>query len=252
MLIYPAIDLMNGKCVRLRQGDFSDLRVYTHDPVERCSQFETQGARYLHLVDLDGARDPSARQIPLLQSIMTSIRARGTGACLPQVGGGIRSLDEMKTLLALGFDRIVLGSLCVENPELIQQAHAELGPNKITLALDVTGASSHDPHVATKGWTSTSAISLNEALDQFTQLGFQRFLITDVERDGLLKGPNVSLYEKIMRDFPNTEIQASGGVSSLVDLTTLRDVGLHSVIVGKALYEGYFTLEEAIKVAQGT
>jgi len=249
MLIYPAVDLMNGRCVRLRQGDFSDLKVYTHDPLEQCTSFERLGAKYLHLVDLDGARDPSLRQVPLLKTLMGAIRPRAI--LRPQVGGGIRTLDEMQALLDLGFDRVVVGSLCVENPELIAEAGERFGIDRLTLGLDVTGASSQEPYVTTKGWTSTSRLSLNEAMEKFRAMGFFRFLITDVERDGLMKGPNVALYLKLRKDFPHSEIQASGGVSNLADLASLRDAGVHSVIIGKALYEGAFTFEQALKVGDG-
>lgn len=242
MILYPAIDLLEGKVVRLVQGDFAQQTVFAADPQEAVEKIAQTGVRFLHLVDLSGARDPSQRQMDLLTKILkaTSMRV--------QLGGGIRSLQEISALLALGADRVVLGSLCVTQPELAKAALQEFGPDRLTFALDVK-LQNEVPMVMTHGWKEASGKSFSQVLEPYLELGLRRILCTDIAVDGRLSGPNVALYRSLQAAFPSLELQASGGVAELSDLRTLKEAAVHSVVVGRALLEGRFTLTEALAFA---
>lgn len=240
MKIYPAIDLLDGNCVRLAQGEFSASTVYSSDPLSMAFSFARAGAEFLHLVDLSGAKDPRARQLPLLRSIIQASQLR------VQVGGGIRSFQDVRDILQAGADRVVIGSAAVAKPELVLEILGEFGGERLTLALDVRLDNSNVPRLALQGWQDQTKITVEESLAPFLGKGLSRVLCTDISRDGMMSGPNLELYERLQRDFPSLEFQASGGVSSLADIRALREAGLGAVVIGRALYAGAFSLEEAL------
>ncbi|CAA9518818.1 MAG: Phosphoribosylformimino-5-aminoimidazole carboxamide ribotide isomerase [uncultured Sphingomonas sp.] len=234
MIIYPAMDLMGGAAVRLKQGRFEDQTRYETDPAQALRDFAGGGAVWAHVVDLDGAR---ARE-PVQHGVIGDL-AHAAEIKL-QVAGGIRTAGHIARLFERGVARAVVGSLCVSRPELVNSFLESFGPERITLALDVRLVD-RTPMVATHGWQTDSASSLWEVAARFPSA--RHLLLTDIGRDGMLEGPNFVLYEEAATRLPQLEVQASGGVSSLDDLSQLRTAG---AIVGKALWEGRFTLEEAL------
>jgi phosphoribosylformimino-5-aminoimidazole carboxamide ribotide isomerase len=240
MNVYPAIDLMDGKCVRLKQGSFAESTVYSDDPIATAAKFEAQGARYLHVVDLTGAKDPTRRQSDLIGKIIGSTKLK------IQTGGGLRTLEQASELFKLGADRVVIGSAAVKNPALVQELIQKFGTERVTLALDVRFNAHGIPTLALQGWQEQSAVTLKEALLPFEKLKISRVLCTDIGRDGMMTGPNVDLYKDLSRQFWGIEFQASGGVGTLAHLLSLKEAGVRSAVVGKALYEGAIDLAEAI------
>ncbi len=240
MNIYPAIDLLDGFCVRLKQGRFEEKTLYSRDPVMTSRSFEGVGAQFLHLVDLSGAKDPTHRQLDLIAQVIRSTRLK------VQVGGGIRTLEEAAELLELGADRVVIGSAAISQPQMVRSLLREKGGDRVTVALDVRVNSSGVSHVAVHGWQAQSSLRVEDALLPFLDEGLTRVLCTDIDLDGMMTGPNFKLYAELSQKFPGVEFQASGGVSSLDDLMALSAAGLRSAIVGKAIYEGTIDLEEAI------
>jgi len=237
MLIYPAIDLMGGRCVRLAQGRFEDATIYPADPAEALAAFAEAGAEWTHIVDLDGARERAPRQHDLLAALAASAKQR------LQVAGGFRSRDQLARMFDAGVARVVIGSLAVQAPELVVAFLAEFGPERITLAFDVRLVGDV-PEVATAGWRESSGTSLWDALAAFPEA--PHVLVTDIGRDGMLTGPNLPLLETILARCPSLEVQASGGVAALDDLRALARIGAAGAIVGKALWEAKFTLADAI------
>ena len=240
MILYPALDLLDGRAVRLTRGDYARARVYSEDPAGVLAGFRAAGAAYAHLVDLNGARDPLSRQRGILEPLL-----KGAGLKV-QVGGGVRSRADAEQLLAWGADRVVLGSAAVADPELVESLLAELGPARVTLAADVKIGADGIAHAAIKGWTEPTDARLEALIARFRAKGLARVLCTDISRDGAASGPNAELYRTLASAFPGLEVQASGGVRGLSDLTALRDAGAHSAIVGTALYEKTLDLREAL------
>lgn len=239
MIIYPAIDLIDGQCVRLHKGDFNQKTTYNASPIEVAKDYQEQGAEWLHLVDLDGARDPENRQIPVIQEI---IQATGLKV---QTGGGIRHADDVAMLLEAGASRIVIGSLCVKNPEVTKDILQKFGTDKICLAMDVL-PKDNQYFVAVSGWQEESNVLLNDLINDYMKEGLKHVLCTDISRDGAMTGSNIKLYQEMQKNFPTIKIQASGGVKSLDDIRELDSAG---VIIGKALYENIFTVREALEAA---
>lgn len=240
MKIYPAIDLQNGICVRLEQGDFSAPRTYNADPVSVAKQFSESGAGYLHIVDLDGAKAKIPQQLDCILEIASSTSLK------IQVGGGIRAKDSVQILLQNGVARVVIGSLAVSNPPLVCEWLQQFGISRITVAVDVRLDVDTMPFATTEGWQKTGGTSLWEVLSNYQSFPNLRILCTDISKDGMLTGPNFSLYEQLVSRYPSFAIQASGGITSLEDLKKLKRIGVESVIIGKALYEKNFTLTEAL------
>jgi phosphoribosylformimino-5-aminoimidazole carboxamide ribotide isomerase len=238
MLIYPAIDIKGGRCVRLAQGDF-DAETRYGDPVEQACRFAEAGAEWIHVVDLDGARDGAARQRELIGVI---VEAAGVNV---QCGGGVRSADDVQALLDLGVARIVVGSAAVTRPEDVGSWISKYGAERLCAAFDVRREDG-EYVVATHGWKESSGVLLNAALARFSDGALRHALITDVSRDGMLAGPNTALYAGLSAKFPRLDVQASGGVASLADLAALRKTGVAGAIIGRALYEKRFTLEDAL------
>jgi phosphoribosylformimino-5-aminoimidazole carboxamide ribotide isomerase len=235
MILYPAMDLMGGRVVRLAQGRFEDATTYPADPAGALAGFAEAGAQWAHVVDLDGARAGEPVQHDLIAEI-----ARAAALNL-QVAGGFRTRDQIARMFDAGVGRVVIGSLAVKQPELVRAFLQEFGGDRITLSLDVRLVDG-TPFVATVGWTEDSGMSLWDVADLYPEA--RHLLITDIGRDGMLAGPNFELLEEAGRRLPHLSIQASGGVSSLDDLRRLRTDG---AIVGKALWEGRVDLAEAIR-----
>ena len=244
MQIIPAIDLKGGECVRLKLGDFDQATVYGSDPLKVLSEFHDHGADYVHVVDLDGAKSPETRQVALLERLM------GRGQAQIQTGGGVRSADDVEQLLGLGAERVVIGSVAIRARELVATWGEQFGAERITLALDVDASGDGAPKLKTQGWQNDAEGSLDELLEYYAERGLRTILCTDISRDGVLTGPNVELYQDLIQRFPSLVFQASGGVSSLDDLARLAEAGAQAVIVGRALYEGKFSLSEAIAHVQ--
>ena len=237
MILYPAIDLIGGAVVRLHKGDFDQLTEYGTDPVAVAKSYADAGARWLHLVDLDGAKNPQNRQIDLIAKIINS-----TGLSV-QTGGGIRSADDVTALLHAGAARVVIGSLAVRDPKLVKHLLRKHGPEKICLAADVIWQNDAF-YIAVSGWQEASDLSLFDFLNMFETAGLTHVLCTDIDRDGTLQGFNRSLYADVKKEFGHLRLQASGGASRLEDLQNLNADG---VIIGKALYEGQFSVAQALE-----
>ena len=242
MQIIPAIDLLDGGCVRLKHGDFKQCKSYQVDPLELAGQYAGEGARWLHVVDLAASRDGAGADIkPLLHLL------RKSPQCV-QTGGGVRGESDLRLRLDHGADRVVLGSICVTQPERFAGWLSEFGPDRVVAALDVRIDDSGVPWPRTHGWTRGSARSLWQLLDFLNDNGLRHLLCTDIGRDGAMTGPNLELYREIVGRYPDLSVQGSGGVSSLADLERLSQTGVDAAITGKALLEGCFTVADAMEV----
>lgn len=237
MIIYPAIDLINGQCVRLHKGDFAQQTTYETDPVDVAKIYKRNGAEWLHVVDLDGAKSPENRQTDLIAKIIRESSLK------VQTGGGIRSLADVQTLIDAGAHRVIIGSLAVKTPALVKKIIADFGADHICLAADVLEENGVYK-IAVSGWQESSSVNLDDFLTDYQEAGIQHILCTDISKDGTMQGCNVDLYDDLIAKFPDLSIQASGGISRLQDLTALNTNG---VIIGKALYEGVFTVSEALE-----
>ncbi len=233
MFIFPAIDLIDGHCVRLTQGDYTQSKTYDFNPLHVAKQFEKQGALWVHIVDLDGAKagHPVNAQIALQIAKETHL--------FVQLGGGIRHFDVAKTLLEEGIHRIILGTAAVENPELAQQLIDEFGSHRIAVSLDVKKGA-----VAVRGWEESSTLPFSDALTVMKKACVQKLIITDVAKDGMLQGVNTHLISQAK----GFDVIAAGGVTHLEDLQSLKDLNAHGAIIGKALYENYIRLDEALSI----
>jgi len=239
-MIFPAIDLMDGGCVRLLKGDFSQRTNYSVDPTMMAQNFEAAGAKWLHVVDLDGAKNHMAAQSDLIIEIANPTNMK------VQTGGGLRDAAQIKYLLDGGIERVVIGSLAVKNPSLVAEWMQEFGSEKIVLAIDIFLGLDGTPRPATHGWTQTSELSLWQVIDGFLSAGLQTILVTDIAKDGGLQGSNINLYLDIMRRYPDIDLITSGGVGALQDVVNLKALNPAGIIIGKALYENKFTLAEAV------
>lgn len=243
-MIIPALDLIDGKVVRLHQGDYGQQRDYGSDPLPRLQDYEAQGAQVLHLVDLTGAKDPAKRQIPLLQKLLA-------GVSVPvQVGGGVRMEEDVAALLEAGASRVVVGSTAVKSPETVQQWFKRFGADALVLALDVRIDEAGRKQVAVSGWQENSGVTLEALVESYLPFGLKHVLCTDISRDGTLSGSNVALYEEVCARYPQVAFQSSGGIGDLNDIRALHGTGVQGVIVGRALLEGKFTVTEAIQCWQ--
>jgi phosphoribosylformimino-5-aminoimidazole carboxamide ribotide isomerase len=238
MRLIPAIDLRGGRCVRLLHGNFAAETRYDASPFDLASTYRAMGADWLHVVDLDGARDGVLGNRDLIEQMARR------GALKLQVGGGLRSAAAVEQMLACGAARVVIGSAAVSDPETVLQWLQVFGPERVTLAFDVRIDAGGTPRVATHGWQSQSELSLWSALQRFEAAALKHVLCTDVARDGALSGPNLSLYGDATRRHPQIEWQASGGIRDAADLRALADLGLGAAISGKALLEQLISPEE--------
>lgn len=233
MRIIPAIDIIDGQCVRLSQGDYAQKKVYETNPVAVAHSFEEAGLEYLHLVDLDGAKQGKVTNWKVIEAICknTSLKV--------DFGGGIKTKSEIRQLLELGVKQVNLGSVAVKEPEKVSIWIDEFGADKIILSADV-----REERIAISGWTETSSLSIQDFIANYQTIGITYVTCTDISKDGMLAGPNVDLYTKLLKQFPSLNLIASGGVSSLDNLKQLKAVGLYGAIVGKAIYEGRIGLTE--------
>jgi phosphoribosylformimino-5-aminoimidazole carboxamide ribotide isomerase len=237
MEVIPAIDLLDGDVVRLFQGDFDQVTQYARDPVELTKRYATAGARRLHVVDLNGAKTGEPTNLPIIARLAES-------GMEVQAGGGIRDFGRLTHLLEAGVARAVIGSVAVEQRELVTSWMAEVGAERIILAFDVRLGDDGEPETLTHGWTRESGTLLWPLVDFFLEKGATEFLCTDIARDGTLAGPNLALYEKCAARYPDADFIASGGVSCAADLAALEATGVARVVTGKALLDGRLTLEE--------
>ena len=234
--IIPAIDLRDGRCVRLEQGRFDTSKVYRDDPLAVARLYADQGARWLHLVDLDAAQDQGKNNAATVEAIA------GELSMTIQVGGGLRDEQQVQRLLDAGASRVVIGSLAIKEREQVKRWLSNLGSEAIVLALDVSSGA--NPMVQIHGWQTATNVSLWQALDCYVPLGLKHLLCTDIERDGMQSGPSVELYRRIMTRYPTLELQASGGVRDRADIEALGAADVPFAISGRALLEGTLSLQE--------
>ena len=239
-MMIPAIDLIDGEVVRLFQGDYQQKTQYQYTAKERQDAYAKAGATVMHFVDLDGAKDSTKRQLSLLKTLVKH------DSMTIQVGGGVRCKADVQQLLSLGADRIVIGSLAIKEPALVQQWLTEFGGEHIVLALDVKIDASGNKTLPTHGWIEDSGVNLESLLDDYIAAGLIHVLCTDISKDGTLSGSNVEMYQELCQQYPSIKWQASGGIGSLDDIKALIPTGVDGVILGRSLLEGKFTLEEAI------
>ncbi len=238
MLIFPAIDLYGGSAVRLFKGDYNQMTVYSTDPLAVAKDFEAKGATYIHMVDLEGAKDGTTPNLSVVSAIAqnTSLRV--------EIGGGIRSMETVDKYISAGVYRVILGTAAINDRPFLEAALEKYG-EKIAVGADVK-----DGFVAIKGWLETSSVSCEEFFSDMEKLGVRTVICTDISKDGAMRGTNRALYKTLSERF-SVDIVASGGVSSMEDIKALRDMQLYGAIVGKAYYVGAIDLSEAIALADG-
>jgi phosphoribosylformimino-5-aminoimidazole carboxamide ribotide isomerase len=236
MLIIPAIDLQQGQCVRLKQGQFNQVSVYQDDPIKLAYRYLSLGAKHLHVVDLDGAKTGIIQQLNLLQSLVAS------GLNL-QVGGGIRNLESARACLRAGIKKVVIGSVAVSNPDLTAEIIQQIEPQNIILAVDIHMGIEGVPHPAIHGWQTATKKSLWDIVNYYQMLGIKDILCTDIACDGMMKGPNFALYTEAVTRFSQIRWQASGGIRGVDDLYQLHSLGVAAAILGRMLYETDFDLK---------
>lgn len=237
MLLFPAIDMFDHKAVRLFKGDYQQMTVYSKDPLSVAKRFEDSGAKWVHLVDLQGAKDGTTPHADLVAGI-----TKETGLQV-EIGGGIRSEETILRYLDCGASRVILGTAALGDPDFLQRVVAKYG-SSIAVGVD-----SRDGMVATHGWTQTSTVPAEEFCRSLDEIGVSTIIATDISKDGAMQGPNLDLYSQLKKSFSGN-ITASGGVSSLKDLTALNELDLYGAILGKAYYTGAVDLEEAVKKVQ--
>jgi phosphoribosylformimino-5-aminoimidazole carboxamide ribotide isomerase len=235
VLVIPAIDLKDGRCVRLRQGDMADETVYSDDVTEVASRWQQQGAGLIHVVDLNGAVDGEPKNLPHIESVMKAVRVK------VQVGGGIRTIDTVRRYLNAGVSRVVLGTAALTNRALLDQACQEF-PQRIVLGLDA-----RDGRIAVKGWTTVSEVNAIDLLKELSGCAIAAVVYTDIARDGMLNGPNIPALKEVV-EYSSFPVIASGGITRLEDLRAVRSLGpkIEGAIVGKALYDGKLDLMSAV------
>lgn len=234
MKLFPAIDIKNGQCVRLRQGQFHDVEVYSHIPVHIARSFERDGASFIHIVDLDGALAGHSVNEDVIREMVKSVS-------IPvQVGGGIRTIQDIENKLNLGVGRVIIGTKAVENPLFVKEAITNFGADKIVIGIDAKNGM-----VATDGWEKLSNYNAVSLALEMKELGVRTIIYTDISKDGMLQGPNIEHTGEMVKT-TGLDIIASGGVSSMKDLDDLSSIPVYGAIIGKALYEKHISLEEAV------
>lgn len=236
MVIYPAIDLVQGKAVRLYKGDYAQMTVYSDNPVQVAKDFQAAGATHIHLVDLEGAKTGKPENLETIQKI------RSETNLFVEVGGGIRTMETLEIYMDAGVDRAILGTAAVTAPDFLEEALRKYA-SRIAVGVDLK-----DGYVAIKGWTEKSNLTANEFFATLEKLGVKTVICTDISLDGAMKGTNLELYRGLSNTY-HIAIIASGGVSSLEDVKALGQLGIHGAIIGKAYYIGAIDLREAIEVA---
>ncbi|MCF7826180.1 MAG: 1-(5-phosphoribosyl)-5-[(5-phosphoribosylamino)methylideneamino]imidazole-4-carboxamide isomerase [Candidatus Marinimicrobia bacterium] len=238
-MIIPAIDIIGGQTVRLFKGDYDQVTYYDQTPAELVYLYSKNGAELIHIVDLQGARDVSQRQLKLIGELSSSTDV------LIQTGGGVRSERDVAELLEAGAGRVVIGSLAIKDPKLVANWIQNFGPERVVLALDVALGDQGQKWLPTQAWQEGGQVLLEDVLDQFLAVNVKHVLCTDISRDGTLLGSNHQLYKELQTKYPQLVWQASGGIGSLQDISRVALTGVSGIIVGKALLDGKFTLKEA-------
>ena len=233
MELIPAIDLIDGCCVRLTQGDYADRKVYGQNPVDMAKMYADCGVARLHVVDLDGAKAKEPCNLRVLERL-----ANETSLDI-EWGGGIKSSDALRSAIDAGANRVICGSVAVDNSELFVSWLQEYGADHIILGADVRGR-----NVATHGWLKETEVTIDSIIEQFLPFGLKQLICTDISKDGMLQGPNFPLYVELKEKYPMVNTTLSGGISSMADIDKAASLGLHSVIIGKAIYEGRITLND--------
>lgn len=234
MYLYPAIDLYDGKAVRLYKGDYAQMTVYSENPVEVALAFKAAGAKYMHLVDLQGAKTGKPENAETIKKLIAAFGG------FVEVGGGIRNMDTVESYLALGVDRVILGTAAVKDPAFLEEGLKKYG-EKVAVGVDLK-----DGYVAIHGWTEKSDLTAEAFFDKMEQLGVKAIICTDISRDGAMQGTNRQLYKQLSEKY-SMDIIASGGVSSMEDVKALKAMNIHGAIVGKAYYTGAIDLKEAVE-----
>ena len=229
--IIPAIDIIDGKCVRLEKGVFEKKKIYSENPLKIAKNFEDNGFKYLHVVDLDGAKNGRLTNLEIVKSICQYTNL------YVDFGGGIQSEKDIEDLFSIGVSQVTIGSLAIKQPEKVLEWIQKFGSDRIIIGADVL-----KDKIAIEGWTKSSDQNILEFIKYYTNKGAKRFVCTDVAKDGMMKGPSIDLYQKIIKEFPFIELVASGGVSCVNDIDNLNKINCDSVIVGKAFYEGTIKL----------
>ncbi|MDR2938161.1 MAG: 1-(5-phosphoribosyl)-5-[(5-phosphoribosylamino)methylideneamino]imidazole-4-carboxamide isomerase [Prevotellaceae bacterium] len=237
MEIIPAIDIIEGKCVRLTKGDYAQKKVYNEDPLEVAKSFEDIGIRRLHVVDLDGAKAQHIVNHKTLEKIATKTNL------VVDFGGGLKTSDDLRIAFECGAQMVTGGSIAVKNPDEFTRWIEKYGGEKIILGADV-----NNEKIAVSGWQEGTNLDLLPFIKSYTEKGITQVICTDISKDGMLQGTNVLLYKKIQKEFPSLHLIASGGVSQISDIQALSENNIHSVIVGKAIYEGKISMEELKKL----
>ena len=237
MILYPAIDLVGGKAVRLYKGDYAQMTIYSDDPLSVAKDFQKAGAKRMHLVDLEAAKSGVPENAETIRAI-----AENTDLFL-EVGGGIRTMQTLESYLSLGVDRAILGTAAVTDPDFLREAVEKYG-ERVAVGVDLK-----DGYVAIKGWTETSDLTAESFFAKMEALGVKTVICTDISRDGAMKGTNRALYRELSEKF-SIDLIASGGVSSIGDVTALKEMGLHGAIIGKAYYTGAIDLKQALEAAR--
>jgi phosphoribosylformimino-5-aminoimidazole carboxamide ribotide isomerase len=233
MEIIPAIDVINGACVRLEKGDYSKQKTYHSDPLEIAREFELMGIKRLHLVDLDGAKSKQVVNLPVLQRIVDATQLQ------VDFGGGIKSKEQVEKAFQAGAHQVTAGSVAARQPDEVMDWMKTYGPQKIILGADVS-----DLQIMVSGWQEKSKWHIYDFLAEYQENGAKYVICTDISKDGMLAGPAFELYEDLMKRFPTYDFIASGGVSSLQDVQDLSSTGIYGAIIGKAIYEGKITLDQ--------
>ena len=233
MQIIPSIDIINGKCVRLSKGDYSKKIVYHYNPLEPAKSFEDAGLKRLHIVDLDGAKAGTIQNLNVLETIASNTNLK------IDFGGGVKNINDVSNVFNAGASIVTLGSIAVKRPEIIEEWIMEFGADKILIGADVL-----NEKIKISGWLEDGGISIFEFIGKMVADGAQNIFCTDISKDGMMQGPSVDLYKKIIEEFPSINLIASGGVSSIEDVIKLKETGCSGVIIGKAIYEGKITLSQ--------
>ena len=238
MHLFPAIDLYEGKAVRLYKGDYAEMTVYSENPAEIGRDFAAAGAKYIHIVDLEGAKSGTT------PNLATVCRIKEESGLFCEIGGGVRNMEVVKAYIEAGMDRVILGTAAVEDPTFVQAAVDAYG-DKIAVGVDLK-----DGFVAVKGWTEKSTLDAVTFCGRMQAMGVRTLIVTDISKDGAMQGTNHDLYRQLQAQFPSLQLVASGGVSSLEDVKRLAATGLYGAIIGKAYYVGAIDLKVALEVAQ--
>ncbi len=242
-MIIPALDLINGNVVRLSQGDYSKQTNYNNNPLFYIDKYIRSGAKLIHLIDLSGAKNPLKRQIPLFTSLIKEI----SKSSLVQVGGGIRSIKDIKLLLNAGAYRVIIGSSAIKTPKEVKYWFKYFGSDKLVLALDIRKIPHKNNQIAINAWQDDSGITLEQMINNFKEVGLKHVLCTDILRDGTLSGIDIEFYKSMCLKWKNINFQSSGGISNLDDIKKLTLTGVTGMIIGRALLEKKFSLLEALK-----